>query len=189
MTSGAIWLCWSASYTSAKALLLLLLSIRSQHVMVDGCRSKLVNVVSGVPQGSILVPLRCTRSGVNRSTHFVALYVCLMFQSGLNAVLWSHIGILLRLPAAEPRSITGLLLLSLSLSGMIWLTPYLMVWDWRVSRAGPMLFCGPSCSLIFCLQLFSLSLLVLYRLVVWGWGLRTDRVSISLSRPCIANLF
>ena len=25
------------------------LSNRSQHVMVDGCRSKLVNVVSGVP--------------------------------------------------------------------------------------------------------------------------------------------
>ena len=25
---------------------------RSQHVMVDCCRSKLVNVVSGVPQGS-----------------------------------------------------------------------------------------------------------------------------------------
>ena len=30
------------------------LSNRSQHVMVDGCRSKLVNVVSGVPQGSVL---------------------------------------------------------------------------------------------------------------------------------------
>ena len=29
------------------------LSNRSQHVMVDGCRSKLVNVVSGVPQGSV----------------------------------------------------------------------------------------------------------------------------------------
>ena len=27
---------------------------RSQQVMVDGCRSKLVNVVSGVPQGSVL---------------------------------------------------------------------------------------------------------------------------------------
>ena len=26
----------------------------SQHVMVDGCRSKLVNVVSGVPQSSVL---------------------------------------------------------------------------------------------------------------------------------------
>ena len=33
------------------------LSNRSQHVMVDDCRSKLVNVVSGVPQGSVLFPL------------------------------------------------------------------------------------------------------------------------------------
>ena len=30
------------------------LSNRSQQVMVDGCRSKLVNVVSGVPQGTVL---------------------------------------------------------------------------------------------------------------------------------------
>ena len=76
-----------------------------------------------------------------------------------------------------------------SISGTIWLTQYSMVWDWRVSRAGPMPFCWPSCSLLLCLQLFSLSLPVLYRLVVWGWGLPTDRVSISLSRPCIANFF
>ena len=27
---------------------------RSQQVMVDGCRSKLVNIVLGVPQGSVL---------------------------------------------------------------------------------------------------------------------------------------
>ena len=67
--------------------------------------------------------------------------------------------------------------------------PYSMVWDWRVSRAGPMPFCWPSCSLLFCLQLFSLSLLFLYRLVVWGCSLRTDRVSISLSRPCIPIFF
>ena len=33
------------------------LSNRSQQVMVDGCRSKLVSVVSGVPQGSVLGPL------------------------------------------------------------------------------------------------------------------------------------
>ena len=33
------------------------LSYRSQKVMVDGCRSKLVNVVSRVPQGSGLGPL------------------------------------------------------------------------------------------------------------------------------------
>ena len=30
---------------------------RSQHVIVDLCWSKLVNVVSGVPQGSVLCPL------------------------------------------------------------------------------------------------------------------------------------
>ena len=32
------------------------LSNRSQYVVVDGCRSELVNVVSGVPQGSVLCP-------------------------------------------------------------------------------------------------------------------------------------
>ena len=30
------------------------LSNRSQHALVDGCQSKLVDVVSGVPQGSVL---------------------------------------------------------------------------------------------------------------------------------------
>ena len=33
------------------------LSDRSHHVMVDGCMSKLVNVLSGVLQGSVLGPL------------------------------------------------------------------------------------------------------------------------------------
>ena len=33
------------------------LSSRSQHVMVDGCRSKLVYVMSGVPQGYVFGPL------------------------------------------------------------------------------------------------------------------------------------
>ena len=33
------------------------LSHESQYVVVDGSRSKLVNVVSGVPQGSVLGPL------------------------------------------------------------------------------------------------------------------------------------
>ena len=32
------------------------LSNRSQYVVVDGCRSNLVNVVSGVPQGSVFGP-------------------------------------------------------------------------------------------------------------------------------------
>ena len=147
------------------------------------------SVHSGISTVSQFVPSFFLSAGVTRSTHFMALYLCLMCQSGLHAVLWSHIGILLRLPTAEPRSSAGLLFLSQCLSGMIWLTPYLMVCDWRVLRAGPMLFCWPSCSLLFCLQLFSLSFLFLHRFVVWGLGLWTDRVSIFLSRPCIVNLF
>ena len=42
---------------SVLSILTQFLSNRSQLVMVDGCRSKLVNVVSGVPQGSVLGPL------------------------------------------------------------------------------------------------------------------------------------
>ena len=42
---------------SVLSILTQFLSDRSQHVMVDGCRGKLVNVVSGVPQGSVLGPL------------------------------------------------------------------------------------------------------------------------------------
>ena len=38
-------------------VLMQFLSNRSQFVLVDGCRSKLVNVVSGVLQGSVLGPL------------------------------------------------------------------------------------------------------------------------------------
>ena len=39
------------------AILTQFLSNRSQHINVYGCRSKLVNVLSGVPQGSVLGPL------------------------------------------------------------------------------------------------------------------------------------
>ena len=38
---------------SVLSLLTQFLSNRSQYVLVDGCRSKLVNVVSGVSQGSV----------------------------------------------------------------------------------------------------------------------------------------
>ena len=41
----------------------------------------------------------------------------------------------------------------------------------------------------YSLLLFSLSLLSVYRLVLWGWGLRTDRVYISLSQRCTDDLF
>ena len=42
---------------SVLSILTQFLSSRSHQVMVDGCRRKLVNVVSGVPQGSVLGPL------------------------------------------------------------------------------------------------------------------------------------
>ena len=42
---------------SVLSILTQFLSNRSQQVIVDGCRSKLVNVVPGVPQGSVLGPL------------------------------------------------------------------------------------------------------------------------------------
>ena len=45
--------------------------------------------------------------------------------------------------AAEPCSTAGLLSPSRCPSGTILLTPYSMVWDWRVSRAGPMLLYWP----------------------------------------------
>ena len=42
---------------SVLSVLTQFLSNRSQYLLVDGYRSKFVNVVSGVPQGSVLGPL------------------------------------------------------------------------------------------------------------------------------------
>ena len=44
---------------SVLSILTQFLSNRSRHIMVDGCQSKLVDVVSGVPQGSVLSLLLC----------------------------------------------------------------------------------------------------------------------------------
>ena len=51
------------------------LSNRSQHIMVDGCWSKLVDVASGVPQGSVLGPL------------FLLLYISELFSILENKVM------------------------------------------------------------------------------------------------------
>ena len=119
------------------------------------------------------------------------LYLDRVCQRGLHTVLWSHIGTLMQRLAAEPCSTAGLLFPSRCPSGSILLTPYSMVWDWRVSRAGPMLLYWPKLLYPYTIVLysFSLSLLSVYRLVLCGWGLRTDRVYITLSQPCTANLF
>ena len=56
---------------------------------------------------------------------------------------------------------------------------------------GQWFFIGLSCSIPIynCLLLFSFSLLSVYTLVLWGGGLRTDRVYITLSQPCTPDLF
>ena len=130
------------------------------------------------------------RSGVNQCTLLMVLYLDFMCQHGLHAVLMSHIGTLMHHLAAEPCSTAGLLSPSRCPSGTILLTLYLMVWDWLVSRAGPMLLYWPKLLYPYnSLLLFSLFLLSVYRLVFWGWGLRTDRVYTTLSQPCTADLF
>ena len=50
-------LCSMSIGASVLSILAQFLTYRSQQVMVDGCRSKLVTVISGVPQGSVLGPL------------------------------------------------------------------------------------------------------------------------------------
>ena len=57
-------------------------------------------------------------------------------------------------------------------------------------KQGIWVFVSLSCSVTTIVFYYlSLSLLSVYRLVLWGWGLRTDRVYITLSQPCTADLF
>ena len=125
------------------------------------------------------------RSYVTRCTLLMVLQYFMhqdrVCQRGLHAVLWLHIGTLMHRLAAEPRSTAGLLFPSRCPSGTISLTQYSMVWDWRVSRAGLMLFYWPKLLYpYYSLLLFFSFLLSVYKLVLLGWGLRTDRVYITL---------
>ena len=119
----------------------------------------------------------CTRSGVTRCIHFVALYLCLCASLGYT---WYF----------DPISVYFRTFISLSVSLCNDLVD--PVFD-GVGLAGfksrSNAFLLAQQLLLFCLHMFSLSLFFLYRLVVWVWGLWTNRVSIFLSRPCIANLF
>ena len=55
---------------------------------------------------------------------------------------------------------------------------------------GQCFFIGLSCSIpTIVFYSLSLSLFSVFRLVLWGWGFRTDRVYITLSQPCTADLF
>ena len=86
----------------------------------------------------MLYKIRC-----NPVPLIMVLYLDSMCQCGLHVVLWSHIGTLTHRLAAEPCSRAGLLFPSRCPSRTILLTPYSMVWDWRVSREGSMLLYWP----------------------------------------------
>ena len=120
---------------------------------------------------------------VTRRTLFMVLFLCRMCRCWLHAAL--HIGTFMRLLAAEPRSIAGLLFPFQYLYRTILVTSYSMVWDWRVSRAEPMLFYWPSCSLPFVSSCFHFLFFHSIGLVMLGWGLRTDRVLINRSLPAL----
>ena len=85
------------------------------------------------------VPILCMMFKIwcTRCTFLLVLHLDRTCQCGLHAVLWSHIGILMRLLAVEPRSSARAFIPLSCPSGTILLTPYSMVWDWQVSRAGP----------------------------------------------------
>ena len=120
----------------------------------------------------------------------IILLLLLTTTTTTTSYYYYYFGSLVRLLAAELRSTTGPLFLSQCPSGAILLTPYSVVWDRWVSRGGPMLFIGLSYSIpTVVFYYFSVTFLSVYRLVLWGWGLRTDRVYITLSQPCTANLF
>ena len=142
-----------------------------------GCRythHKLLNSHAHFPTGgvfewdiahrrSVQYCICCIRSGLTRCSLIKVLYLDCMCQCGLHDVLWSHICILMWRLAAEPRSTEGLLFPSLCPSGTILLTLYSMVWDWRVSRALPMLFYWPKLLYpYYSLQLFFPFLIFLF---------------------------
>ena len=120
----------------------------------------------------------------------MVLYLDGMCKRGLHAVLWSHIGTLMHRLAAEPCSTAGLLFHFRCPSGTILLTLYSMVWDWRVSRAGPMLLYWPK--LLYPYYSFSISLLSVYT-VGWYCGagvfllIFCISLSLSLALPTFFN--
>ena len=119
------------------------------------------------------------RSGVNRCTLLMVLFLDRMCQCGLHAVLWSHIGTLMHR-----------LFPSRCHSGTILLTNIRWCGTGGFPEHGQCFFIGLSCSIpTIVFYSFSLSLISVCRLVLWGWGLRTDRVYITLSQPCTADLF
>ena len=90
---------------SVLTILTQFLSDRSLHILVDGCRSKLVNVLSGVPQGSVLGPLLFLRYTSELFSILEIKLICYADDSTLIAVVPSHrhYSCSIRVPEPWPR--------------------------------------------------------------------------------------
>ena len=130
----------------------------------------------------------CTRSGVTCCTLFMVLFLCRMCRWGYTRRC-DRTSVHLCVSSLQNLAVWQdfYSLFSISVNDLI--DPLFdLVGLTGFKRRANALF-WPSCSLPFSLLLFYLSLLSFYGLVLWGWGLRTDRVLIALSQPCITNRF
>ena len=116
--------------------------------------------------------VRCIRSGVTRCTFYLVFYLGCMSQCGLHAVLWSHIGILIRFLAAELRSTAGRYSpLTVPVEQSCWPS---MRWcgTGGFQEQGQCFFIGLNCSIHFCLLLF-------YNYLKWRAGTRETEVRLE----------
>ena len=140
------------------------------------------------------VALRCMlykiRRNLMHSLNLMVLYLDHGCHRGLHAVLWLHIGILIcRLSTSQFRRTFIALALSVPLEWSCWPSIRWCGTCW-FQEQGQCFVIGQGCSIsTIVFYYFSLSLPSVYRLVLWGWGLRTDRVYITLSQPCAADPF
>ena len=112
----------------------------------------------------------CTRSGVTRCTPSLRFSSCAVCAGSGYTRCCDRTSVYLCASSLQNLSVSPDIP-GQCLYRTILVTPCSMVWDWRVSRAGPMPFYWPSCSFTFCLMLFSLSLLSLWVIVL---GLRSS---------------
>ena len=131
------------------------------------------------------------RSGVTRFTPLMVLYLECMCQCGLHEVLWSHTGTLNATASLQNLAVQQDFYSLLGVPLERYCKPrFRWCGTGGFQEQGQCFFIGLSCSIpTIVFYSFPLSLLSVYRVVLWGCGLRTDRVFITLSQPCTADLF
>ena len=139
-----------------------------------------------MPKLCIFLMIRnCIRSGVIRCTLFMLLYPCTICQYGIHVVLWSRIGILMRLRCRTSQQRRTFIAVLVSIrNDLANLTLYSMEWYWNALRAGPMFFKWPKLLAYFMSSIvFPLSSFVLQVGIV-GLG-SSNRQGLNHSYPAM----